>query len=96
MLTISDPARSGRQPGERLEAPAGATVGREPGNTLVLREDTVSARHAVLRHERGRWLLEDLDSTNGTFVNGRPVHGTVRLGKGDEVRFGHVALRFEG
>ncbi len=95
-LTILDPARSRWQPGARITLETGAVVGRDAAGTLVLDEDTVSARHATLRHDRGAWWIDDLGSTNGTFINGHPVRGSSRVSAGDEVRFGHVALRFEG
>lgn len=95
-LTILDPARSRWQPGARVTLEAGSVVGRDTAGSLVLDEDTVSARHAAVRHDRGLWWIDDLGSTNGTFINGRPVRGSGKVAPGDEVRFGHVALRFEG
>jgi pSer/pThr/pTyr-binding forkhead associated (FHA) protein len=95
-LVIMDPARSRRQRGETLSVFPGATVGREPGNAIIVDEDTVSARHAQFGIERGRWWLEDLGSTNGTFINRRPLEGRQPLTEGDEVQFGRVAMRFGG
>lgn len=95
-LTIMDPARSRRARGERISVFPGATVGREAGNTVIVDEDTVSARHAVFGFERGRWWLEDLGSTNGTFINRRPLEGRQPITEGDEVQFGRVAMRFDG
>jgi pSer/pThr/pTyr-binding forkhead associated (FHA) protein len=66
------------------------TVGSERGNELLLRDPTVSRRHAVLR---GRGLLcelSDLKSTNGTFINDRRIEATTVLNDGDHVRFGAV------
>jgi V8-like Glu-specific endopeptidase len=48
----------------------------------------VSSRHAVLLHQDGRWLVRDLGSTNGTFVNGRRIDGDVELRNGDRIGFG--------
>jgi hypothetical protein len=93
-LLVIDPARSHWQRGERVRIRHGASLGREPGNALVVDEDTVSARHAAFRRENGRWVLEDLGSTNGTFVNQRRVHGQAPLRIGDEIRFGRVVVRF--
>ena len=95
-LRIIDPARSRRKRGERIIIHPGATVGREPGNTIIVDEDTVSARHALFGYERGRWWLEDLGSTNGTFLNRQPLAGRRVLRDGDEVQFGRVAMRFGG
>ena len=69
-------------------------MGREPGNRVIIDEDTVSSRHATFLYERGRWWLEDHGSTNGTWVNNLRIEGRVRLNDGDEVRFGRVAARF--
>lgn len=93
-LVVLDPARSAWRRGERVAVGPGATIGREHGNTVVVDEDTVSAHHAVIHWEGRRWWLEDLGSTNGTFVNRQRVDGRHALRDGDEVRFGHVAMRF--
>ena len=45
---------------------------------------------------RGRsWYLEDLGSTNGTYINGRPVAGVAPIGFGDELQIGEVRMRLE-
>ena len=74
----------------------GLTVGRGPDNALCLEDASVSSRHAVFRHVGGRWLLQDLDSTNGTWVNGSRIQGQAWLSQGDAVLFGMVAARLEG
>ncbi|MBV9366925.1 MAG: FHA domain-containing protein [Solirubrobacterales bacterium] len=61
-------------------------IGRHPGCDVVLRADTVSRRHARLVFRDGSWIVQDLDSTNGTQLNGQPV-GRCRLRPGD-----HLAL----
>jgi hypothetical protein len=48
-------------------------LGRHPGCGVVLGDLSVSRRHARLTFRDGQWVLRDLDSTNGTLVNGRPV-----------------------
>ncbi len=45
------------------------TVGREPGNDLVIADPTISRHHAQLYHQDGRWIVNDLESTSGTFVS---------------------------
>jgi hypothetical protein len=63
------------------------TLGRAPECELVFYDDTVSRRHARLELREGRWFLVDLDSSNGTLVNGRRVHDAeVQLG--DRIRLG--------
>jgi hypothetical protein len=67
-------------------------IGRSSACQLVLGDDTVSRRHAELRIERGRWLLRDLGSSNGTWVNGRRVvEAEVR--PGDVLHLGGCRLR---
>jgi FHA domain/Domain of unknown function (DUF1707) len=68
------------------------TIGRSSHCHLVLADDTVSRRHAELRADDGRWLLRDLGSSNGTWVNGRRVvEAEVR--PGDVVQLGAYELR---
>ncbi|MDP2874554.1 MAG: FHA domain-containing protein [Holophaga sp.] len=82
--------------GVRVSLIEGLTVGRGPGNALCLEDASVSSHHAVFRHTGGQWLLQDLDSTNGTWVNGNRIQGRAWLSPGDAVRFGVVNVRLEG
>jgi pSer/pThr/pTyr-binding forkhead associated (FHA) protein len=73
-----------------------ATIGRDNDNDIVLESMTVSRCHALLLREANELLLLDLESTNGTLVNGvvaRP-DAPVRLADGDSIRFGQVVARF--
>ncbi|RMG50972.1 MAG: FHA domain-containing protein, partial [Gammaproteobacteria bacterium] len=70
------------------------TVGRVAGNTIVVEDATVSGKHAKLTCAAGTWTVEDLGSTNGTFVNGKKVTSQALKG-GDKVRFGKVEFSFE-
>lgn len=56
----------------KLDKP-GFTVGRKPDNDIVLDNATVSGHHCKLYEAGGTWFVEDLNSTNGTFVNGKKV-----------------------
>jgi hypothetical protein len=69
-----------------------ALIGRDPACDLTLDDKTVSARHARLRYHHSQWWLEDLGSTNGTFLNEEPVKAPVVLTGGDVVRFGSLAM----
>ena len=84
--------------GPRAEQPPPAAmlrIGRAPDNDVVVPDPGVSQYHAELRHEAGGYRLVDLDSRNGTFVNGEPVTDAV-LSEGDIVSFGSSAFRLAG
>ncbi|HKO54237.1 MAG TPA: FHA domain-containing protein [Thermoanaerobaculia bacterium] len=70
------------------------TIGREPSNKIALSDGSVSSRHArVFRTPEG-FVLEDLKSRNGTFVNGEPVKEKRLLADNDLVRIGKVIMTF--
>ncbi len=77
-----------------LDAP-NLLVGRAPDNDIVLGEPSVSARHARIDVRDGLVFLTDLGSTNGTFVAGRRVTGSVELLPGDNVALGRCLVRVE-
>lgn len=70
------------------------TLGRAPGCEHRFDDPSVSRHHAELRHLDGRWILTDLRSTNGLFVNGRRVW-RVAIEAGDRLELGGLALVFE-
>jgi adenylate cyclase len=70
-----------------LEAPK-TTLGRHPANTIRLADREVSKEHATIERTGAAFILRDLDSSNGTFVNGRRVR-ELRLKEGDEVALGN-------
>jgi len=81
--------------GTTLPLDAITTLGRDVNNAVVVDDEFVSAEHAVLTFRGRTWYVEDLDSTNGTFVNGSPVDGVAPLGYGDEIQLGQVRLRLD-
>ncbi len=68
-------------------------VGRKPNVNLTLGYNTVSSAHASLWTEEGQLWLQDLGSTNGTFVNGQRISQPVRLGEEDLVHFAEALFR---
>lgn len=66
-------------------------IGRGPTCDVVLADRSVSREHARLFFRDGTWIVQDLDSTNGTFVNGQPV-GRSQLAPGDHIRLGDQLL----
>ena len=76
--------------------PTTLTVGREHDNNVEIKDAQVGRYHARIVHERGEYVVEDLDSSTGTWVNGQRVRRTV-LKHGDVIRVGQteLALDFE-
>jgi pSer/pThr/pTyr-binding forkhead associated (FHA) protein len=72
------------------------TIGRSAESDIVLEAATVSRQHAVLFPDAGEMLLLDLESTNGTWLNGRPVPSDepVRLADGDLIWLGEVVAHY--
>ena len=68
------------------------TIGRAEDSTLVITDDYASARHARLVPRSGQWLLEDLGSTNGTFLDRTKVAGPTPVPLGVPIRIGRTAL----
>lgn len=69
-------------------------IGRGGGNQIRIIDDEASRRHAVISQEHGRWRLDDLGSSNGTYVNGKPVQ-TRYLTGGDQIQIGRTILLFD-
>lgn len=75
---------------------AETTLGRGTVNSIVLADQEVSRRHARILFDATGYMLEDFGSTNGTYVNGRRISGSVHLQNGDEIALGEaVILQFE-
>ena len=69
------------------------TIGRLSTNDVCINDRSVTREHCILTvHSDGRCELTDCNSTNGTFVNGNRIHGTVPLQPNDYVRVGNQQL----
>ena len=87
---------SGIHAGDRLQLVPQVHIGRSDACELVLDDDYVSSMHAVLNHhDNGTWVLEDLGSTNGTFVNSARLSDPMVVGVNDIIRIGGVQMRLE-
>lgn len=91
MNKSSNPAWLENAVGERIAIEGVCSIGRSSANRLVLADDKISRRHALLhRQGSGEYWLIDLGSINGTYVNGRRVTHPIRLEDGDEIQIaGH-------
>ena len=89
--------RSGPTPGASFTLEGDQlTVGRDATNEIVINDAEISRRHARLTFQGGKYVLEDLGSTNGTFVNGQRLAGPRVLKAGEVVQFGEqIMLVFE-
>jgi predicted component of type VI protein secretion system len=89
--------RSGPTPGAAFALEGDQlTIGRDSSNEITINDAEVSRRHARLTFQGGKYVLEDLGSTNGTFVNGQRLAGPRVLKAGEVVSFGEqIVLVFE-
>jgi hypothetical protein len=84
----------GHTPGMEYEIGAGAILGRGEQAEIRLDDPFASGRHAQLTRQGSVIVLEDLGSTNGTFLNEEPVSGPQPLHQGDRVRIGDSEFTF--
>jgi pSer/pThr/pTyr-binding forkhead associated (FHA) protein len=94
LVVVASPAGE-PTPGRSFDLDAITTLGRDVNNAIVIDDPFASFEHAVLTYRGRGWYVEDLGSTNGTFVNGRAVAAVAPLGFGDEIAIGQVRLRLE-
>ena len=82
-------ARTYPMSGEQLQ------IGRSESCEVILQDTYTSQMHARVFAKDGEWFVEDLGSTNGTFLNGTRLDRPRRLSRGDIVRIGETDLRYE-
>jgi pSer/pThr/pTyr-binding forkhead associated (FHA) protein len=88
--------RKGDAPGARYEISANPTlIGRNPSTHVTLVDEGTSREHAVISHDEGVYTIEDLQTTNGTKVNGKRVR-FAELHDGDEIQIGRTVFVFRG
>ncbi|HTB76132.1 MAG TPA: adenylate/guanylate cyclase domain-containing protein [Polyangiaceae bacterium] len=87
--------RSTAEGQQAIELRAVNSLGRHPNNTIQLLDKIVSKEHCIVEVRDGRFVLRDLGSLNGTYVNGERVRGETWLKHGDEIALGSTRARFD-
>src|SRR5690242_7120134 len=88
-------AAMGYEPGTEFPVDGGVTLGRAPGADIRVEDPFASSAHARV-FPRGRFVyIEDMGSTNGTYLNGRRLRAAERLKVGDTVRIGETEYRYQ-
>ena len=93
-LVVREVGSSALRRGEHLDLEPVTLIGRHPRATIRLDDTFVSSEHAQVSLSDGRWWLTDLQSTNGTLLNGHPVTAPTGLRFGDVIAIGDVQLQF--
>jgi hypothetical protein len=88
-------AAMGHEPGTTFDVGDGATFGRSDGADIRVDDPFASSAHARIFSREGFMYLEDMGSTNGTYLNGRQVKTAQRLGMADTIRIGDSEYRYE-
>ncbi|MFO0663446.1 MAG: FHA domain-containing protein [Polyangiaceae bacterium] len=94
MFAVIISEKGGAERRETFDKPE-LKVGRVQGNDLVLPKGNVSKHHAKLLFKDGRFIVSDLNSTNGTYVNGRKIAQATIVREGDKVYVGDFVIRLE-
>jgi FHA domain len=85
----------GIQAGKAFVVGLGLVIGREGGNEVQIEDNFASGRHARVFDHDGLIYLEDMNSTNGTYLNGRRVAGQEPLNADDRIQIGDTEFRYE-
>ena len=86
----------GQDAGREFPIVGTVLVGRDPAADVVIADTEISSRHASLAPGDGGVAVEDLGSTNGTFVNGQRVTGAQQLHAGDRIQLGATVVEVRG
>jgi pSer/pThr/pTyr-binding forkhead associated (FHA) protein len=85
----------GIDPGERFDLFGGLSIGRSPDADVRIEDRFASSIHARLYSRGASYYVEDMNSTNGTFLNGAVLEGEAELTDLDEIKIGDTEFRFE-
>ena len=92
-LVVVNPGQTGLATGKRFPLGPVNTIGRTMNNDIALNDSFLSAEHAILQWDGQTWIIDDLESTNGTRLNGQEVVQPSPLDYGDTIQVGHVDLK---
>ena len=93
MARLTLDSKEGQQ---TVELQARNSLGRHPSNTIQVLDKIVSKEHCIVELRATGFVLRDLGSLNGTYVNGSRVQGERALSHGDEISMGQTKARFDG
>lgn len=93
-LVVVEPGGSHLAPNTVFTLQAVTSLGRKPSNTIVLDDDFVSGEHTLISWREGHAWVEDVASTNGTFLNESEVNHPTAVSEGDIVGVGDVRLKW--
>jgi pSer/pThr/pTyr-binding forkhead associated (FHA) protein len=85
----------GLNEGEHFDLFGGVSLGRSADADIRLDDRYASGIHARVFNRSGAYFVEDMNSTNGTLLNSRELHGEAELTPGDVIRIGDTEFRFE-
>lgn len=94
-LVVVDAGETAFHNGDAFPVRPVTSLGRDMTNTIVIPDPSASAEHALISARDGHWWLEDLGSTNGTFLNGTVTREPAIIAPGDVIRVGHVQFKME-
>lgn len=82
--------------GQQIPLHSSVTIGRDPhDNAVYIADGRISRKHALLEERQGQWILTDLQSANGTYVNGRAITSPTPIQPGDLILIGDTSFRLE-
>jgi pSer/pThr/pTyr-binding forkhead associated (FHA) protein len=85
----------GLRQGSAFELNGSATIGRSPAVEIQIDDAFASGRHARIHERGGLFYIEDMGSTNGTYLNGKALHSQELLRDDDRIRIGDTEFRYE-
>lgn len=92
-LVVLSAGQTGIPVGKRFPLEPVTVIGRSTDADISLNDSFLSLDHARLQWRDGVWMLEDLNSTNGTYLNGLEVRGSAEVHDGDVIRVGRIELK---